>query len=618
MSKNFFTQRRFFPYFCTQFLGAFNDNVYKNALLIFIAYRMVLENQGLLLNAAAILFILPFFLFSSIAGQLADKTEKTVLIKRVKLIEIIIVATGSVAIYLESIYMMLAVLFLLGTQSAFFGPIKYSILPQHLQENELLTGNAYVEGATFVAILLGTVVGGLLGSQIDYLAALITVLLVVAVLGWLTSHQIPAAKPSAPDLKISFNIWRSTQEIIQETRENKPVFLAILAISWFWFFGATILTQFPSFAEEVLSGDASVATLLLASFSVGIGLGAFACSVLSGGRVEIGLMPIGAIGMSVFTWLLSNAALPATDELRTFTELLSTSGIWPIILYMMMIAFSCGLFSVPMYTFVQVRSEEEKRSRAIAVINIMNALFMVVAGIMAATMLSLGFSVLDIFKVAAILNALVTIYILTVIPEFFLRLVSWLLVHSLYRIDKTDLLHIPNKGPALLVCNHVSFIDPVLIFAVSARPIRFVMDNSYYEVPVAKGIFKGLKAIPIKSKREDSELLERAFDEVATALENGELICIFPEGGITHDGEIRKFQPGVEQIIKRTPVPVVPLAIRGLWGTWFSRYRGRAMKGFPTSFMKRLSIVSSAPVQAQDVSRQDLYNRVSQLRGDQR
>ncbi len=618
MSNSFFTQQRFFPYFCTQFLGVFNDGIYKNALFIFIGYHLVLENEGLLLNIAAIAFILPFFIFGSTAGQLADKYEKSFLIKRIKLAEIVIVSVGSIALYSGSVYFMLVILFALGVQSAFFGPIKYSILPQQLAENEILTGNAYVEAGTFVSLLLGIVVGGFLASDLSYLPILAGTLIVTALLGWATSTKIPSAKPSAPDLKISFNVWQSSKSIVRETRKNKPVFLSILAISWFWFFGSIVLTQFPIFAEHVLYGNAKVATVTIAIFTVGIGLGAFACAALSKGRVEVGLMPIGAIGITIFTWMFGNTDLPPSDQLRSLTELFAVPGIWSVIFNMMMISFSCGLFIVPMYTFMQVRSEEAQRSRTIAVNNIINAIFMVFAGILAASMLALDYNILDIFKVVAISNALVTLYILSVIPEFFLRLVSWLLVHSIYRVKKNDLQHIPENGPALLVCNHVSFIDPVLIFALNARPIRFVMDNVYYRLPIAKTIFKSLKAIPITSSRNDPELLKQAFEEIAIALESGELVCIFPEGGITHDGEMRKFQPGVEQIIKRTPVPVVPLAIQGVWGTWFSRHKGRAMKGFPTAFMKRLSILSSESVSPEDVDRNDLYDRVLALRGDKK
>jgi len=583
-----------------------------------ISYTLVLENDGILLNVAAVAFILPFFLFGSTAGQLADKYEKSMLIRRIKIAEICIMVMGSIALYLQSVGLMLFILFALGAQSAFFGPIKYSILPQHLAPEEILDANAYVESGTFIAILLGTILGGFLATTLAFQPFLMAVLLGVAILGWFVSRGIPSAAPAAPDLKISFNIWRSSGAIIRRARANESVFKSILAISWFWFFGSIVLTQFPTFAQSVLSGDAMVATMLLATFTIGIALGSFACALLSAGKVEIGLMPFGALGITIFTWQLSNTSLPATDELRSLAELLLVPGSWKVIFNMTMIAFSSGMFIVPLYAFLQTRSEEEHRSRMIAVNNIINALFMVAAGVMAAIMLMSGYDVLQIFKVAAILNLLVAIYILSVVPEFFLRLVSWVLVHSVYRIDKQDLHHIPQHGPALLICNHVSFVDPALLLAVIPRPARFVMINTFYDLPIAKKLFQWLNSIPIATKRENPELVEKAFDSIAEALENGELVCVFPEGGITRNGDVAKFQPGIEQIIKRTPVPVVPLAIRGLWGTWFSRYKGSAMSGLPRAYMRRISIVSGEPVQPEEMNRILMRERVLELRGDEK
>jgi len=233
-------------------------------------------------------------------------------------------------------------------------------------------------------------------------------------------------------------------------------------------------------------------------------------------------------------------------------------------------------------------------------------------------MISLDFSVRDIFKVIAILNVFVTIYIVMVVPEFFLRLVSWVLVHSIYRIKKQDLEHIPKQGPALLVCNHVSFFDPPLVLAVLPRPARFIMWYGFYELPVVKWIFKGLNSIPIGNRNQRPELIDEAFDTVAQALENGELVVIFPEGGITRDGEMKAFQTGVDKILKRTPVPVIPLALRGMWGTWMSRHKGSAMKGLPTSFRKRLTVVAGPAVPPEEASRSMLRKKVLELRGDEK
>jgi len=367
-----------------------------------------------------------------------------------------------------------------------------------------------------------------------------------------------------------------------------------------------------------LYGNANVATLLLATFSIGIGLGSLTCAKLSGGKVEIGLMPIGAMGISFFTWQLSSSMLPGSDELRTLVELLSTPGSWWIIFYMTMMAFSAGIFIVPLYAFIQIRSDEINRSRVIATNNIFNSVFMVAAGVLAAVMILNGFSVLQIFKVAAVLNLLITIYIVFVVSEFFLRLVSWILVHSVYRIEKINLHHIPREGPALLISNHVSFVDPALLVAVFPRPARFVMHHAFYELPIAKRLFQGMKSIPIATKSDNRDVTSQAFDAIAEELGKGNLVCIFPEGGITRDGELAKFQPGIEQIIKRTPVPVVPIAIRGLWGGWFSRHKGRAMSGWPGTFRRQVTIVAGKAVLPHDMDRLVMHEKVLVLRGKEK
>jgi hypothetical protein len=443
-------------------------------------------------------------------------------------------------------------------------------------------------------------------------------LLLVAAGGWLVSTKIPGAKVASPDLKISFKFWSSTRDVLKIAYRDRSVFLSILAISWFWFLGSVILSQFPAFAQTILRGDDQVATLLLATFSVGIGIGSLLCSLLSSGRVEIGLMPIGAVGMAVFTWMLGGTALPPAAELRTLAELAATPGIGAVVFNMVMIAISSGLFIVPLYAFVQIRTDAADRSRVIAANNIINAVFMVTAGIMAAGMLLLGFDVLDIFKVTAVMTAMVTIYILWVVPEFFLRLVAWLLIHSVYRIEKVDLHNIPEEGGALIVCNHVSFVDPIILHGLLPRPARYVMYDLFYRLPVLNWLFRALKSIPINTKRADEVVYTNAFDEIAKSLEKGRLVVIFPEGGITRDGEVAKFQPGIDQIIKRTPVPVIPVALRGVWGTWFSRHKGSALNGFPTAWMKRITVVSGEAVPAEHATRLTMHERVVALRGEQR
>ena len=475
-----------------------------------------------------------------------------------------------------------------------------------------------MEASTFLAILLGAIIGGTLAKDVDYHWVLTVLVLGVAAIGWFASQSIPAAKPAMPEVRISFNIFSSTAAIIKKTKSNGAVFKTILAISWFWFYGAVIQTQFPKFASDVIGGNEDVAIALLAVFSIGIAIGSFVCSLLSHGKVEIGIMPFGAIGMSVFAWLLGDLSFPQTSGVITLSEIFQYSEIWWAAFYILMIAFFSGIYIVPLYAFLQIRSDPKHRSRTIAVNNVMNSLFMVCAGIMGLGLFKLGLDVSGIYKIVAIMNVVVTLYIICVVPEFFLRLVSWILVHSVYRISKTDLDNIPKEGPALLVCNHVSFFDPPVLLAVINRPARFIMWHGFYELPVAKWLFKGLNAIPIGNRSSRPELIDYAFDEVAAALENGELVVIFPEGGITRNGEMNRFQPGIDQIIKRTSVPVVPLAIRGMWGTWASRHKGRALKGLPTSYMKRLTVIAGPAVGAEDASRQVMEDKVRELRGDEK
>jgi len=618
MSEPLLKQRRFLPYFTTLFLGAFNDNLFKYAVIILITYHLVSSDSGLLVNAGAGLFILPFFLFSSVSGQLAAKYEKSAIIQKIKIAEIVIAVAGIFALVTESIPAMLGVLFLFGAQSTFFSPIKYSILPQHLKEKEILTGNAIVESGTQMAILLGTICGGLLASELVYLPFLYVFLLLVAVAGWYASRFIPLAPAANPAQKIDRNLWVGSKELIDSVRKDNAVFKAVLAVCWFYFFGSVVLIQFPAFAKEVLFGDAKVATLLLALFTVGIVIGSWLCAVLSKDHVEVGLMPVGALIMSFFLWHLSSVDIASSDSLRNIGELLGTAGIGWVIFDLIMIAVGAGLFVVPMYAFIQVRSPDEDRAKNFAGLNIIFSVFAVSAALFSMFVLSMGYTVPQLFSVTALLNVVVTIYIISVVPEFFFRLVGSLLIHSIYRIEKVDLENIPKNGPAVLVCNHISFVDPIIISAVSRRPIRYVMINSIYKMPVIHYLFKWLGAIPIASRKENPELVDRAFDKISKALDQGQLVCIFPEGAITRDGELAQFKPGIEHIINRNPVPVVPLAIKGLWGTWFSRFRGRAMKGFPISFGKKLSVVSDVPHPPEEVSKEKLYDAVLRLRGDRK
>lgn len=610
-------QKRFAPYFLTQFLGAFNDNVFKNALVILLTYKIVSNQSGILVNLAAIIFILPFFLFSPLAGQIADKYEKSGLIRKIKWVEIGIMSVGVLSLYLGSIPMLLFVLFLMGTQSAFFGPIKYSILPQHLRENELMGGNALVEAGTFLAILSGTILGGILASFEQHVLPVSVAILVFSAIGRLASQFIPPAQAEQPGLNIDYNLLRSGKSIFSVLASNKAIFYTAFGISWFWFFGATFLTQLPIFSKEFLFGSPYVATLLMAMFSIGIGMGSMISSKLSRGRVEIGLVPIGALGMTVFGAYLGFMDLPFSTEQNSVIDMFKSFVYIKALLALMMLAVSGGLFIVPMYAYIQTKTPIEYLSRNIAATNILNALFMVLAGIFAIICFKLGNDVQSIFVIVALMNAVVGLFIFNRVPEFTMQLGAWLLMHSIYRIGKHDLDNIPEKGAAVLACNHVSFVDPIVIGAVSPRPMRFVMYHKIYNLPVINRFFKQAGAIPIAPMKENPELLEQAYDSIAKALENNELVVIFPEGGLTPDGKLQELKPGITRILERTPVPVIPMAISGLWGTWFSRVKGRAMKGWPRDWMKKINVYTGSPIAPASINIDLLGTEIEKLRGNE-
>jgi 1-acyl-sn-glycerol-3-phosphate acyltransferase len=611
---------RFAPFFWTQFAGALNDNVFKNALVILFAFGAAgaALDPAVLVNLAGGVFILPFFLFSATAGQLADKIEKTRIIRAVKLLEIAIMCVGAVGFWLRSATVLLAALFAMGVHSTFFGPVKYSILPQHLRDDELVGGNALVEMGTFVAILLGTILGGVLVAMPSGPLVVSIATIALAAAGWVVSRAVPAAPAEDPALRIGWNPITETWRMIGFVREVRSVFLSVLGIAWFWFYGALFLAQLPGLGKDVLGGSEHVVTLLLTVFSIGIGVGCLLCGWLSGGAIELGLVPLGALGLTVFGldlgWATAAAAGPAGAlDVGAF---LASWRHWRIAADLALLGTAGGFFVVPLLAFVQHRSEPRHLSRIIAANNIVSALFMVGAAALGAALRTAGVSVPQLFALTAVLNVAVAAYIFTVIPEFLVRFIVWLLVHTVYRVEQRGLEHLPASGPAVLVANHVSFVDALVIAAASRRPIRFVMDHAIFRLPVLRFVFRTSRAIPIASRADDPALLERAYDEVARALEQGELVCIFPEGRITTTGEMMPFRRGIERIVARTPVPVIPLALRGLWGSFFSRDGGPAMRRPFRRFWSRIEVACDAAVMPADVTAAVLAEKVAALRGD--
>ncbi|MDX1390735.1 MAG: MFS transporter [Rheinheimera sp.] len=611
---------RFLPFFLTQASGAFNDNVFKNALMLLLAFTAAGAlpwDTDLTMNLAAGLFILPFLLFSASAGALADAMCKTRLIRALKLLEIGLMLLAALAFYFQQYLLLLALLFLMGAQSAFFGPAKYAILPQLLTDKELLAGNAWVEMGTFVAILLGTISGGLLVGLANAPLWIGLVVVVFALLGYLLSRSIPAVGVVAGAERFRFAPWQQTKATVRISYQNRTLYLSIMAISWFWFLGASYLTQFPNFTKTVLGGDNTVVTALLVAFSVGVGLGSMLCERLSGDRVELGIVPIGAIGLTVFgIGLYLSSPSHAGADLLNLTQFLQTGfGLW-VLLNLTLIGIFGGLFIVPLYALLQQRAQPQQRARIIAANNIFNALFMVVsalAGIVFLTLLDLAIA--DYFFVLAIMNAVVALYVFSRVPEFALRFVIYLLGHSMYRVKSRGLEHIPAEGAAVLVANHVSYVDALLIAGAVRRPVRFVMEKAIYDLPLANMVFKAAKTIPICSKQKDAAVHEAAFASIKHELEQGNLVCIFPEGRLTKTGDIDGFRPGIERILAETPVPVVPMALQGLWGSFFSHHGKGAFK-FKGRLWSKINLHASEALPASTATAAELERQVRLLRGD--
>jgi 1-acyl-sn-glycerol-3-phosphate acyltransferase len=611
--------RRFLPFFITQLLGAFNDNVFKQSLILAILFKLsVSADRDLLVNLCALLFILPFFLFSALGGQFGEKFAKDALIRAIKLAEVVIMLVGAVGFLSDNLYLMLAALFAMGTHSALFGPVKYSILPAALREQELVGGNALVEMGTFLAILAGTIGAGLLMSGEGYRLAVGIAIVATAVAGYVASRGIPRFAAALPQLQLDWNIFRQSWRIMRLGLGQRPaVSRSLIGSSWFWFLGAVYLTQIPTFAKELLHGDESVVTLILTVFSVGIALGSMLCERMSGHKVEIGLVPFGSFGLSLFGILLwaTSSSFPQAAAVHDWLGLLGMAEAWWVLASILGLGVFGGFYIVPLYALIQSRTEEHERARVIAANNILNALFMVAAALVSILFLSVAqLSIPQLFLAISLMNIAVNLYIFKIVPEFTMRFLIWMLSHSMYRVRHQNLDVIPDEGAAVLVCNHVSFVDALLIGGAVRRPVRFVMYYKIYDLPVLNFVFRTAGTVPIAGRNEDPEVFERAFARISEYLAAGELVCIFPEGKLTTDGEIDEFKAGVERILAANPVPVIPMALQGLWGSFFSR---APHKGLFKRFWSRVNIVAGMALPA-DTGRLVLQEQVAALRGDQR
>ena len=567
--------RRFLPLFITQALGAFNDNAFKNALVILITYDLAARtgiDGKTFITIAAGLFIAPFFLFSATAGQLADKYDKARLIRIIKLCEIGLMVLAAIGFYVENVYWLFTVLFLMATQSTFFGPLKYSILPQHLEQDELVGGNALIETATFLAILLGTLFGGLLVLSDAGSIVVSGSLIALAAFGYVTSLRIPDAAPPSPDLKINRNPLTETIRIIRHAAGKRDVFLSILGISWFWFVGLVFLTQFPNYAKETLNADEQVANLFIATFSVGIGIGSLLCNKLLKGEISAKYVPLASIAITFFSIDLvfaSNNAAGGAGTLVGVGEFLGHPANWRLLADMVLIAMCGGLYVVPLFAIVQSRSDAEHRSRTIASNNVINALFMVTATVAMVAMLQFGFSIPGIFLVVAIANAGVAVYICKLLPDETVKSIGRMLFRMLHRVEVKGWENYEAAGDrVVIVANHTSLLDaPVLGSFLPETPV-FGINTQVADKWWVKPAYLMFDLLPLDPTN------PMAIRALVQRVKDGGKCVIFPEGRLTMTGGLMKVYEGPGAVADMADATILPIRIDGAQYSFFSRLRG--------------------------------------------
>lgn len=625
----------FLPIFIAQFGGALNDNLFKSAMLILVAFQLTdaASQASTVNNMAALLFILPFFLLSPLAGQLADRGNKAVMIQKNKIAEIIIALIGAGALFSQSIALMMVVLFLLGAQSAMFGPNKYAILPQLMQGKRLIAGNALIASGTFIAILIGTLIGGLLAQQASAWLWISSTCIAIAIIGYLAARRIPDTEIGEAKLKLNWNFYQQTKLLLGLARHNQNTWAAIIGVSWFWFTGVAYLTQIPTIVRYMGGADESVVTFFLALFIIGIGLGCVFSAMASGERSETGLSPIaialtGLVGLNLaFINTLPTQSVEAPLEiLVNLSQFLNSIAGIHISCDIFLIGVFGGAYALPLYTELQQSTRVENRARIISINNVMNALFMVISSVIALLILGIfKFSLPVYLGVIGVLNILFALYLHTRLSMRTWRFLAQIATRFLYRVESSQIDKLPQEGSALLVCNHVSYADPIIIFGASKRPIRFLMDKKIRSTPGLYVVLKQARTLGICSPLEDRQAYEYAINEAIQSLKNGELVFIFPEGRLSNDGEIGHFHRGVEKLVEGHPTPVYPMAIQGLWGSFFSNESGFAFSshkklwGIRLIFPRRkVNLIVGDAVSPEQVTAENLKSSVKALRGDKK
>ena len=588
-----FLNRSFFALFCTQYLGAFNDNFFRTAMATFITYKvtsMAESDKAVVVSLAVALFMLPFFLFSALAGELADKFRKDILIKATKGLEVFIVLLAGVGFLTANVPLLLGVLFLMGTQSSVFGPVKYSILPDILTEKQLIAGNGIIEAGTYGAILQGTIFGGIIITVNEYL--LPGIILGVAILGLVASLFIPSQKPAKPDLKVDKNFIRSTWKNMAFAKQNHNIFMCILGISWFWLLGTSLIAQMPSLAHNILNGTPGLFTFLLTLFSCGIGLGSLLCQFLVKGEITAKYVPISALVMTVFLADLACATsgyIPSATAVDYKAFLMTFAG-KRITIDLLGFAVCGGLYVVPLNAMLQFLAGEDTRSRVIATNNIINSLFMVLGSGSCALLLAMHFTIPTVFGVIALANALVAIYICGLLPHHIIRMIMTRVLNFIYGVKVNGLEHWKNlQGNALVVANHTSFLDAVLLWVYVPGNLYFAIDTYVSQKWWVKPFLHLIKYFPIDPTN------PMAVKSIIEEVKSGKRVVIFPEGRITTTGGFMKIYPGPAMIADKSNAQLLPICLEGSQYSLFSRF-GTQLKTRPQS---KITITIEAPKKLQ-------------------
>ena len=607
-------------------LGALNDNLFKSALGILIAYSYPKDKADLYIQLSAGLFILPFFLFSGISGQICDRYEKSFLMNKIKTLEIIVMGLGFISFVTESLPLQFISIFLMGSQSTLFGPVKYSYLPLSQEPSDLLAANSLTSMGTFIFILIGTIIGGILVSKTTLnnygFIPIASSVLALAIIGRISSSFIPALpKPETESLKL--NPIKETIRTIRLAGFNKHIFRSIHGISWFWFFGFFFMASLPGFIRDTLKADEITASIFLTVISIGMGVGSIICNKLSEGELKLGLVPFASLGITVSGIVFSltpTVEFISPDLLLSSATLLEQHLLWQPLISLFLVGFFGGAYIVPLYTLLQIKSPEKTRSQFIACNNIINAIYMVSAAIFAMILLSFGLNLKNIFFVVSLLNLISCFVFLYRYPSDFYLIFFKFVFKTLYKINVNYEKPLPKEGPVVVACNHISFIDPLLVTAVMNRPPIFVMDQFYFDIKILQWFYTSARAIPIVPKKVCEDGLKKAMDKIKEQLINKELVSLFPEAYISKDGDIIPFKRGIAELSKENSnITIIPMAISGMWGSWFSRHKnGKAMSGFPIrrSLRTKITINVGPGIKAENYTTEFLFNEVKRLRGD--